>query len=410
MNATGSARQVPGSSIVGLRELAIRQDDDRWVIGRPATGQFISAPPVAREIISALARGRTPDEITAALRAGSGTTYAVGDFVEALDGLGFLSSVGGVARTEPPPPRQSLEWLKPGHVGWLLHPAVPYAVAAPVIAAAALAVARPGLMPSFHALTWNGHSGLVLAVNVAISWALTGLHELGHLAVGRAAGAPARITLSTRLQFLVVQTDITGLWAAGRRTRVTAYLAGMAVDLLMASAALIAIALAGPHGLARALLSATATLAVLALPFQFMVFTRTDLYFLLQDLTRSTSLHADGGAYLRHLLSRAVRAAKLRAAKPSADPTRGQPRCQRRVIRCYAAVLLAGVSTCLAVEAAFFIPAGVTLAGHAIAEVSSRSLAAIADGATALLVIGFLNALTIITWWRRNLRKGAHSP
>lgn len=405
MNATGSTRQVPGRAVVGLRELTIRQDDDRWVIGRPETGQFISAPPVAREIIAALARGRTPDEITAALRGSSGTTYAVGDFVAALDDLGFVSSVGGVARTEPAPPRQSIGWLKPGHVGWLLHPAVPYAVAAPVVAAAALAAVRPGLMPSFHALAWNRHSGLVLAVNVAISWALTGLHELGHLAVGRAAGTPARITLSTRLQFLVVQTDITGLWAAGRRTRVTAYLAGMAVDLLAASAAVIAIALAGPHGLARALLCATATLAVLALPFQFMVFTRTDLYFLLQDLTKSTSLHADGGAYLRHLLSRAAR-----AAKPCADPTAGQPRRQRRVIRCYAAVLLAGVSTCLGVEAAFFIPAGVTLAWHAIAEVSSSSPAAIADGATALTVIGFLQVLTVITWWRRNLKKGARSP
>lgn len=418
MNPAAATRPALGSSVVRFRELSIREDGDRWIIGRAETGQFISAPAIAVEIIRQLALGRTPDKIALTLRAGGGTSYAIGDFVAALDDMGFLSSVGGTARIEPAQPPQSIRWLKPSHVSWLLHPAVPYAAAVPVLVAAALAAARPSLIPTFHSLAWNRHSGLVLAINVAISWVLTGLHELGHLAVGRAAGAPARISLSTRMQFLVVQTDISGLWAARRRTRITAYLAGMTVDLLVASGALLIVALADPHGLTRAVLSVTAALAILAIPFQFMVFTRTDLYFVLQDLTKSTSLHADGAAYLRHLFSRAAHAANPAAVRRP-DPTRPQPRHQRRVIRGYSAVLLTGVTACVAVEAVFFIPSGLTLVRHAILEMCSRAPIAIADGATALTVIAFLLVVRVIIWWRRNnhwfgryrirkLQKGAH--
>ena len=371
----------------------------RWLDMTPRASSWDPQVLLRRATVTVLGVGGTGG--VAALALAAGTSYAIGDFVAELDDMGFLDSVGGKARIEPAWPPQSIRWLKPGHVSWLLHPAVPYAAAVPVLAVAALAAARPSLIPTFHSLAWNRHSGLVLAINVAISWVLTGLHELGHLAVGRAAGVPTRISLSTRMQFLVVQTDISGLWAARRRTRITAYLAGMTVDLLVASGALLIVALADPHGLTRALLSVTAALGILAIPFQFMVFTRTDLYFVIQDLTKSTSLHADGAAYLRHLFSRAAHAANPAAARRP-DPTLPQPRYQRRVIRGYSAVLVTGVITCVAVEAVFFIPSGLTLVWHAILEMCSRAPIAIADGVTALTVIVFLLLVRLIIWWRRN--------
>ena len=42
--------------------------------------------------------------------------------------------------------------------------------------------------------------GLVLAVNAAIAWTVILIHDFAHLATARAEGAPARITLGTRLQ------------------------------------------------------------------------------------------------------------------------------------------------------------------------------------------------------------------
>jgi hypothetical protein len=53
-----------------------------------------------------------------------------------------------------------------------------------------------------------------------VLFALTAtVHELAHLAAARSLGVPARIGLSTRLFYLVAQTDVSGIWAAPRRAR-----------------------------------------------------------------------------------------------------------------------------------------------------------------------------------------------
>lgn len=118
---------------------------------------------------------------------------------------------------------------------------------------------HPALLPGYRVLVWSPRVGLVLAVNVAIAWLITALHELGHLATARAAGAPARMTLSTRLQFLVAQTDVSGVWAAPRRTRMTVYLAGIAVQVGVAGCCLLVLGAADPPGIVRKLLAVTVT-------------------------------------------------------------------------------------------------------------------------------------------------------
>ena len=94
-----------------------------------------------------------------------------------------------------------------------------------------------------------------------------------------------------------------------------AWLAGMGIDVCCAGTCLLILGLAGPSGLIRHLLAVAAAQTILALPLQFMVFMRTDVYFVLQDLSGCTNLYADGSAYLRHLTRRLARRA------PGPDPS-----------------------------------------------------------------------------------------
>ncbi|WP_246090723.1 DUF6223 family protein [Nonomuraea deserti] len=64
------------------------------------------------------------------------------------------------------------------------------------------------------------------------------VRELAHLFTARAAGVPGKMSLSTRLQCLVAQADVSGIWSAPRRIRMTVYLPGMVVNALLAVAAL----------------------------------------------------------------------------------------------------------------------------------------------------------------------------
>jgi len=389
---------VAGGSRVRLHRLSERRDGDGWVIGRIETGDFITVPGVAHRVIALLGEGQAIDEVASRLRAETGTRFAVADFVAALDELGFVAAVDDRVRVDGAEVRPSLPWLRPGQVRWLLHPLMPVLVAGFAVAAAVILVLHPGLLPSYRLLVWSDRAGLVLAVNAAIAWTLILIHEFAHLATARAAGVPARITLSTRLQFLAAQTDVSGVWAAPRRTRMTVYLAGMGSNICTASVCLLILGLAGPQGLARQLLAVAAAEALLALPVQFLVFMRTDIYFVLQDLTKCANLYADGSAYLRYLGGRVTR----RGRYP--DPSRGYPVPQRRAVRLYSAVLLAGTAICLGIEFGVTLPALIALLARAVSE-TGHSLAGTVDGAVALAILAGFQIVWGSRWWHRHQRQ-----
>jgi putative peptide zinc metalloprotease protein len=241
----------------------------------------------------------------------------------------------------------------------------------------------------------------VLAGNAALAWTLAGVHELGHLTTARAAGVPARLGLSTRLQFLVAQTDVSGVWAAPRRIRLTVYLAGMAVNLAAASVCVLAIGLAHPDGLAHHLLAAAALEAVLLLPLELLVFMRTDVYFLLQDLAGWANLYADGSARIR-CLARRIRHATRRASSMPRDPAQDLPPRERRAVHAYSWLLLLGTIGSIAVAATFAEPAAIALLAHAIGEMASSSPLEKTDGVAAILACcGFQN-VWLRTWWHRH--------
>jgi putative peptide zinc metalloprotease protein len=159
---------VAGCSRVRLRPLSQRRDRDGWVIGRPETGDFISIPDVAHRVITLLGERLTVDEVSARLRAETGTRFAVADFVAALDELGFVGAVDDHPRQDHADPRPSLPWLRPEHARWLLHPLAPIVVAGFAAAGVIMLALHPALLPSYHVLVWSRRVGLVLAVNAAI--------------------------------------------------------------------------------------------------------------------------------------------------------------------------------------------------------------------------------------------------
>ncbi len=386
---------VAGASRVRLHPLSQRRDGDSWVIGRIETGEFIAVPEVAVRVIALLGQGHAIDDVAARLRAETGTRFAVTDFVTALDGLGFVAAIDDRVRADSTRVQPSLPWLRSGYVRWALHPLLPILVAAFAVAAVVMLVLHPGLLPSYRALVWSNRAGLVLAVNAAIAWILILIHELAHLITARAAGVPARITLSTRLQFLAAQTDVSGVWAAPRRTRMTAYLAGMGIDICIAGTCLLVLGLAGPHGLPRALLAVAVTETVLGLAGQFMVFMRTDIYFALQDLTKCANLYADGSRYLRYLGRRIVR----RDGRP--DPSQEYPAAQRRAIRLYGAILLAGTAVCLGIEFTVTLPALITLLARAVSEIGRTPVGSV-DGVVVLAILLGFQILWMSRWWHRH--------
>ncbi|MGD1223970.1 MULTISPECIES: hypothetical protein [Streptomyces] len=375
---------------VRLHALDSRPDGEEWIVGRMATGRFVALPEVGKQALDLLAQGLSAAEVGERLRVETGDEIDVPDFVEALLGLGFVAEMDGRAVPQPAPPKPTLAGIRPRHVRWALSPVVPALVG---LLIAVTLLTRPPVPLSYRTLLWSPHGSAVIALGAGVGWSLLFLHECAHLLTARATGVPGRMRLGTRLQFLVMQTDISGIELAPRRHRLTAYLAGMATNLTVSCLA--ALGAGAADGTARRVLAAVALLALLPLPFQLMVFMRTDLYFVLQDVTRCRDLYGDGVAYTKYAVRRLLRRAG------ESDPSLGLPRHERRAVRAYSVVLVVGTTLCLAFLATVTLPADITLFARAVTrlgpgEPAARNL----DAAAVVVALGGIHLLWARTWWR----------
>ncbi|MEV6479046.1 hypothetical protein [Streptomyces sp. NPDC051576] len=394
-------RITPSTRIL-LHDLATRRDRDEWIVGRMATRTFVALPAAGARAVELLGEGLSVARTAELLRDETGEEFEISDFVGDLVALGFVARIGDRPVPDGEPPRASLPWLRPHQVRSALHPALPVFVGVLLLAAVVALIRRPEVLPGYRDLLWSPHGSLVLISAAAAGWTLVLAHELAHLVTARAAGVPGRIRLGTRLQFLVMQTDISGIELAPRRHRLTAYLAGIALNLSLASALVLTLALADTGTTTHRLLSAALLLALLPLPFQLMVFTRTDLYFVLQDLTGCRDLYGDGLAYARYVFRRGTRTG-------TGDPSTRLPPHERRAVRLYSLVLVVGTVACLTFMAAVTLPVEVTLLVRAARGLGpGHGLAGNADSAAVLVTLGGINVLWAVTRWR-NRRSAVQS-
>ncbi|MGW5126740.1 hypothetical protein ACWEQ7_22335 [Streptomyces sp. NPDC004069] len=393
--------RIEPSTCVLLHDLGVRRDGDEWIVGRMATRTFVAMPAAGARAVELLGEGLSVARTADALRDETGEDFEITDFVRDLTALGFVARIGDFPVPDADPPRASLPWLRPRHVRFALHPALPVLVGVLLTAAVVVLIRRPDLLPGYRDLLWSPHGSLVLLSGAAAGWALVLAHEVAHLVTARAAGVPGRMGLGTRLQFLVMQTDISGIELAARRHRLTAYLAGIALNLSVASSLVLVLALTDTGTTAHRLLAAALLLALMPLPFQLMVFTRTDLYFVLQDVTGCRNLYGDGLAYARSVFRRLVRSRRLGATTGAGDPTTRLPPHERRAVRLYSVVLVVGTAACLAFMAAVTLPVDVTLLVRAARGLGpEHGLAGNADSAAVLVTLGGVNVLWLVTWWR----------
>lgn len=187
----------------------------------------------------------------------------------------------------------------------------------------------------------------------------------------------------------------------------TVYLSGLCIDLSIAVGCLLVLNYLRPVGVIGQLVALTSIEAFLMLPPQLMVFMRTDLYFVLQDLTRSPNLYADGLAYLRQVAMRFTPGFPDRTLTP------------RKWVKAYAFAVLIGSAICIATEFTVSIPAVIVIVVNGFREFG-KGLAGAADGLAAISAVVVIQVLWVrswcqrhgrrlLTWWRHNPASAAAS-
>lgn len=409
----GEERRIPAvrpGSTVAFVPLRSRRDGDEWLVGSLELGLAIAVPPVGVRAVELLGTGRTVAEASDVLATELGEEHDVLGFARELAETGLVASVDGVRVPPPRTRRATFPWLRPDHTRFMLSRWLPVIAGALVVAAVAVPAVRPAYAPSYRNVLWTPDSALVLGTTVVVGWLLAIVHECAHLLAARAIGVPSRISLGTRLQFLVVQTDMSGIEVAPRRHRLTAYLAGVGTNLVVAAVATLSLPATDPAGVPHRVAAAVAMLALLPLAFECMVFMRTDGFFVLEDLTGCRDLHRDGAAYVRYLLRTGAARLPLGGVRSHpADPTVRLPARERRAVRAYAVVLALGTLACLAMLVTVALPVDLTLLARSVRRVeTARGVGDVLDGALVIVALIGLQVLWCVTWWRR--RKARQRP
>jgi putative peptide zinc metalloprotease protein len=387
---------TPGpDSQVEFFDLRTRAEGDgNVVVGRADTGDFVSLPDLGAVIIHELERGAQVAEVEQNLLA-QGIEIDVAGFVMALSEFGFVRAVDGIPDPTAPPVRPaSLPWLRACHVRWLFRwPA--YAVYILVVAAAAAAlVVQPRVRPRYGEIFFSGSTSLVLAGSTAMFLVIAAFHEFAHLASARASGVPARISFGTRLYWLAAQTDVSGLWTASPAERLRTYLAGVGMDLVFGSVLVLVRVLRLAGGALDHLIAAAVVIILIGIADQFLLFTRTDMYFVAAHLFRARNLFEDATVQFAHILR------SLTGQAPGPHPLADLPDRERRVVRAYSLIMVLGTLAALTVLAGYLLPSMVTLlarGAHRLAEgISDGSFPLALDGGTTLVLAGGTELLIVV--------------
>ncbi|HET9139779.1 hypothetical protein [Actinophytocola sp.] len=398
---------IDQDSVLRLHPLAFRESDDSddVVVGRPELGEFVELPRLGAVAVRLLGDGLSVRAVEDRIARDHGVELDVADLAEALVELSFAATVDGMALPDPADerPGSHLPWLRAEHVHWLFGRTVT-GIWAIVVAAAVLTwIRRPDVIPTASDFYWTPYVGLAVLVGTFMFSVTTSVHELMHLAAARSFGAPARIGFSTRLHYLVVQTDVTAIWAVPRRDRYRVYLAGLRWDAFTLCLCTLLIAYADlPPGLA-ALLGALALAEMLSMITQAQVYLRTDLYYVLMEWLRAKNLYPDGIAYVRHLWQQIRR-------RPTTDPLTDLPTRERRAVRIYAVAMSVGCTAALTSFALFGLPIlvqGFVTAFHNLVAglAPGGNVLRAVDGAMLILVEGTLQVLFVVTFMRKHRRR-----
>jgi putative peptide zinc metalloprotease protein len=367
--------KVTGRSTLELFPLKVRPEADEFIVGRPTTGSYVVLSDGALEAAALLARGHSLAATKTALAGRDDEAVPrLRPLLETLLAAGMVKSVDGVPLTEPLAPRRyHLTFLRRRHVAWLFSRPAAAVYAMLVALGVGIVLADPRYLP-------RAADALVVSdpiKNLVLLWAVSVIamaaHELAHLLAATSLGVKASFALSYRLFFAVAETDLTDLWLVGRSKRYLAYAAGMANDILLACAAVAGLWLHDQQLLPLpAPLYCTLRLAILVLVFgvlwQFNFYLRTDVYYLIANLTGCRNLSRDATAYLKNTLARWF---------TGAPPQRlaGVPPREMRIVRVYTMLMVLGTAVVVTVGAAYLGAIIVLLRGGGAASVGARGLA-----------------------------------
>jgi putative peptide zinc metalloprotease protein len=348
--------------VVSVRRFTRQPDGEDVLIGNPENGTFLVVPREAVDVLDCLAAGQSLQQASEFYREKYGDPLDIDDFLGIMEAKGFVAAAetlgngqsAPVAGRQSPPLRYHFSDF-PQPVARVLYgwPSMLFCLVLTLCAGAGL-IFDKSLVPRPADFIFPQYRVISFFVFLSLAMGSIFLHELSHVVAARALGVNSRLGIGHRMWFVVAEADLTGLWAVSKKQRYLPLLAGMITDIVSA-AVLILLLLARDSSWIHLPIFAVRICKALVMSYwirivwQFYVFVRTDIYFVITNYFECRNLLGDTEDFLRHLASRVIHSGRL------IDQSH-IPAAERRVIRAYSVLWLGGRLLALYVLFAVTIP------------------------------------------------------
>lgn len=380
-------------TVISLHPLKIRKDQKNYVVEDEVTGDFYEMPEVCITAMELINQKKRLDEIEDILSAQfPDEDVDVIAFVNQLFEIDLVSELDGekVPRSSVLESNTGFSWIPPGFGRLFFNPFSSKVFIGLLSISITLILLKPDLYPNYTDLFIFDMFLSNIVAWMVITFLLVLLHEIGHVLAARSEGLPAKIELGNRLFLIVLETNLTQVWElpAERRNRI--YLAGMYVDMVV-----LFFALAGQFFIETSLINSLLKLIVLnafiRLVFQSAVFMKTDLYYVMENITGCYNLMENGQNFLAKWLP------FLRVSQTETFAG------EEKIVRRYAGFYLAGVVITIAITAYYYIPQLIFAVNQIMLPGFSEPIGSMRfwDSVVFLLQIVLVMGLLLYSWTKK---------
>lgn len=325
-------------------------DGQEVIIGKTGGGIFVSVPVEALEVLDQLSNGKSVGEAADSFEARHGEVPDLNEFLTLLEAKGLVKPVVGndqrfgdnlgAAPTATTRLRYHFSNFPQSLANRIFGVPALCTYCFLIVLALTMMLNYPSLVSGPRDLYFPDHRTLTVSLLTLANYVALFVHEFAHLVAARALGINSRLGVGHRLWFLVAETDLTGLWTVPKRQRYLPLFAGMLTDAV-SGALLVLLLFAGEHGWVglglfwKRVVRALVFTYFMRIIWQFFVFVRTDLYYVIANWLNCKNLLKDTEGFVQNQVARIITI--LRRVDQSAIPLS-----ELRVIRAYAVIWVFG--------------------------------------------------------------------
>ncbi len=392
-------------SPVDFHELKIVEDGADILVARADLADFVVLPADGGALLTQLVGGMPPKVAASWYRETYLETVDIVDFLESMGELGFLRS-DHLAPAVPVASAVRYQALARALFSW---------VAASIYAGVIvvwLGLILADKIPPPHSQDVF-FSSSITAVQLFLVFGQTPwifLHEGAHMLAGRRLGLPSKLYVSNRLYVIAFETRMDALIGVPRRQRYLPFLAGMIIDVVAISVlSIFGQTLRRSDGLVGnigELMVASVIPIIVRLAYQFLLYLRTDIYYVLVTAWGCHDLHGATSAMLRNSLWRV-----LRRPEQKIDLNQWTDR-DRQVARWYQPMFAVGAGVLILVALLIYLPIISNFASVAWESLGARELTpGFWDSLIFLaLLLGQFALAGFVAWRERRGVAKAHGP